>query len=200
MNSSPIRDLARRHAAGELSQEDYRARRRDMISEIVEGKRPLTYEQQRPRGKRSKRSMKSPLAAAAAGAIVIVALLVVWLTLMYSGARPGKAAHPVTEVPANAAPENSPGSKLIGDFLRTDDWSNSGIRQFIQKWNDLPPKEQENARNDYRFPRLVSELNQQIVSQQAMSALTKNKQRTQTVLANLHRMADTLGIPNQSGD
>ena len=77
MNSSQIRELARRHAAGELSQEEYREKRRGMINEIIDGKRPLTYEQQRPRRKRSIRSSKTPVIAGAVIAIGAIVVLIV---------------------------------------------------------------------------------------------------------------------------
>ncbi|HKI73680.1 MAG TPA: SHOCT domain-containing protein [Pseudomonadales bacterium] len=199
MNSSPIRELARRHAAGELSQEDYRAKRRELINEIVEGKRPLTYEQHRPPMKKARRSSKTPVVASAAMAFGIIAILIIWLAVSHMRTQPAKASHKVATAQASAT-NSSPGAKLVGEFLRTDDWSKSGIQGFIQKWNELPPKEQQNARNDYRYPRLVSELNQQIISQQAMSDLTKNKSGTEAELASLRKMADTLGIQTQSGE
>ena len=70
----------------------------------------------------------------------------------------------------------------------------------MQKWKELPPKERDNARSDYRYPRLVSELQQQIVSQQAMSDLTKNNSETKAELANLRQMANTLGVQAQSDE
>ena len=41
MKFSPIRDLARRYAAGELSLDEYRAQRRDLIDGVATGRQRL---------------------------------------------------------------------------------------------------------------------------------------------------------------
>jgi len=91
----------------------------------------------------------------------------------------------------------SPGPTLVENFLTANDWSDKGILNFIQQWKNLPPKEQEIARNYYRYPRLTAELHQQIISQQAMTGLSRNKDSTKSQLANLQTMATMLGVSSE---
>ncbi|HET7922517.1 MAG TPA: hypothetical protein VFM15_07160 [Gammaproteobacteria bacterium] len=190
MRASAVRDLARRHAAGELSHEDYRAQRHLLIEEIIAGTKNLAYDEQRiPRPRRPLPLKWFALAGVAIAAIIAITVIV-WLT-----GRSHTAA-PKAEAGANPAEatQTSPGPQLVADFLHTNSWDQSHVQLFMQQWNALPGAEKQLARQDFRFPRLNSALRQQIVSQQAMADLTKNNPATQAQLASLKEMAKVLGI------
>lgn len=193
MSASSVRDLARRHAAGELSLEDYRSKRHVLIDDIINGRQSLTYGEHRSvRLPRTYPSSRLVLLAGIAIVVVIIVTLTIWLT--------GTHTHAVPTV-QNTAPvsqpnesQTSPGPLLVEGFLNSNNWSKTSIRSFIQQWNDLPQKEREIAKQNYRYPRLISELRQQIVSQQAMSGLTKNTDAAKAQLTSLQDMANMLGI------
>lgn len=187
MKASPVRELARRHAAGELSLADYRAQRHALIDNIASGRQTLNYEERiapRPAAPIPSRFI---LLAGAAILVIIVIGVVIWAI----GTR--SVAPSAVSTPTQATLP-SPGPQLVGDFLRVNNWSASQTRNFIHQWNELPGKERELARQDYHYPRLVSELRQQIVSQQAMSGLTTNNDTSQAQLAGLYDMAKVLGV------
>jgi hypothetical protein len=197
MSASSVRDLARRHAVGELSLEDYRTKRHTLIDDIINGKQPLTYGEYRPaRVPRAHLSSRMILFAGIAIGVIIIATLTVLATSDHT-----QAVSTVQQAspPAQAeASETTPGPLLIADFLNSNDWSKASIENFIQQWNGLPRKERELAEKNYRYPRLISELRQQIVSQQAMSGLTKNPNAAKTQLASLRNMANMLGVESDN--
>lgn len=197
MRASPIRDLARRHATGELSQEDYRAKRHALIDDIVSGQQTLAYDERHVVATPSPRSARLLLLSGAAIAVVIVVAIIIWLI----GTRPSRSISSVQPTSAAARPnaaQLSPGPQLIQDFLHKNDWSRNATQNFIQQWNSLPRVEQEIAKKYYRYPRLVSDLRQQIVSQQAMSGLTSNADGAKAQLASLQNMAGVLGMESDN--
>lgn len=191
MSASAIRDLARRHAVGELSLEEYRARRHALIDDIVSGRQPLTYGELRPRTTASFRLRRVLMLSAVVVVVAVVAATSVWM--LGSRTNPVSAAQQGTASQAGS-PDTSPGPLLIKNFLSANNWSTDSIQDFIDQWTSLPHEERELARKDYRFPRLVSEVRQQIVSQRAMSGLTKNASNAKAQLAKLQDMATRLGI------
>lgn len=196
MSASAIRELARRHAAGELSLEEYRARRHELIDDFVSGKTPLTYDERQPAARSGNRAPKSINRVVIGAAALVLALLigaVLWLLIPRH--QPSRAAEPgTTRRLQKTVADASPGSMLIQNFLRSNDWSSENVRNFVDQWNSLPQAERENARKDYRFPRLTSELRQQIVAQRAMAGLTPGSGDTKTQLASLQSMASMLGV------
>lgn len=195
MSASPVRELARRHAAGELSLEEYRARRHELIDDIVSGKTPLIYDQHKPVSRSAAMHTKSLRPAVIGGAALVLVLIVgsaLWLLLPRHQA--SRAAESAAGHSRATVQDASPGSLLIQTFLHNNDWSARNVRNFVDQWNSLPQVERENARKDYRFPRLASELRQQIVSQRAMAGLTPGSGDTEAQLASLQAMASTLGV------
>lgn len=193
MSASSVRELARRHAIGELSQEDYRAQRHALIDEIINGQQALTYNEKRPsRPLNTRLSPRSMAIAGLAISALVIALLGIWIVSAPPQSQTSAHTNAIAVTPK--ATEMSPGPTLIENFLTANDWSDKGILGFIRQWKSLPPKEQEIARNYYRYPRLIAELRQQIVSQQAMTELAKNKDTTKSQLANLQTMASLLGM------
>lgn len=191
MSASSVRDLARRHAIGELSLEEYRAKRHALIDDIVNGRQPLTYGELRPPRIHARHLPRFLLLVAAVSVVVAVITLSIW---MFSSRTNPVAAAQQNSKPQPEISETSPGPQLIENFLHTNNWSKDSIQDFMQQWNNLPQKEREIARKDYRYPRLISEVRQQIISQRAMSGLTKNAGDAKTQLASLQDMATMLGI------
>ena len=46
------------------------------------------------------------------------------------------------------------GPALVHIFMETNDWSDTGLDQFLQHWKALPMREQKAAHQSYLFPRL----------------------------------------------
>lgn len=193
MSASSVRDLARRHAVGELSLEDYRNKRHVLIDDIVNGRQPLTYGGHRQiRAARVHLSSRVLIfAGISIGVIVIIALIILLIGTRSQPASTSQQASPLAQADTS---ETSPGPLLIENFLSSNNWSKTSIENFIQQWDNLPRKEREIAKRNYRYPRLISEVRQQIISQQAMSGLTKNTHAAKTQMASLQKMARMLGI------
>jgi hypothetical protein len=195
VSASPVRELARRHAAGELSLEEYRARRHELIDDIVTGKTPLIYDQHQPAGhSRIKRTKSHNRIVIGGAALILLIIIGSVLLLLLPRHQASRATESGTRHSRATVPDTSPGSMLVQTFLRSNDWSTMNVRNFVDQWNSLPQAERENARQDYRFPRLTSELRQQIVSQRAMAALTPGSGDTKAQLASLQTMANMLGV------
>lgn len=193
MSASSVRDLARRHAVGELSLEEYRSKRHELIDDIITGRQPLTYGERRPMRPSSGRLSSRLMLMIGAG--IGVTIIVMLAFVIAGGHAPvSPAAQQSALAPQQNLPETSPGPLLVEEFLSSNDWSASNVQNFIQQWNSLPRKEREIAKKNYRYPRLISELRQQIISQQAMSGLTKNTDAAKTQLASLQNMANMLGV------
>jgi ABC-type lipoprotein release transport system permease subunit len=197
MSASAIRDLARRHAVGELSLEDYRSKRHELIDDIVSGRQLLTYGEHRPPRPPSARSSSRLIlfAGAAIGVIVIITLTILLAGTHSHVVSTARQSHPPSQ---QDTAQISPGPLLVENFVHSSDWSTLSIQNFIRQWNSLPQKEREIAKKDYRYPRLISELHQQIIAQQAMSGLTKNTDAAKAQLANLQNMATILGVESDN--
>jgi hypothetical protein len=193
MSASAIRDLARRHAVGELSLEDYRSKRHEMIDDIINGRQPLTYGEHRPARPPSART-SSRLILFAGAVIGVIAIITLTILLADTHSHIVSTAQQLHPLPQQSTSETSPGPLLVENFVRSNDWNTASVHNFIQQWNNLPQKEREIAKRDYRYPRLVSQLRQQIISQQAMSGLTKNTDAAKAQLTSLQNMANMLGI------
>ncbi|MGA9852788.1 MAG: hypothetical protein WBR15_07645 [Gammaproteobacteria bacterium] len=183
MKSSPVRELARRYAAGELSLDEYRAQRRNLIDAVTAGNQRIEYGQPSPRRSQPVRQrwlLLIPLVALVSAGIVISLRAVHTHGLYLPSSQTG--ASLVT------------GPSLLRGFIETNDWSDASLDQFLRHWNTLPPHEQKAARHSYLFPRLASELQEQIVSQQAMLELAPDRQLAERHLARLQLIATTLKV------
>lgn len=181
MKASPARDLARRYAAGELSFEEYRSRRRDLIDSICTGTQALQYGQHTayPLHRRK------PWWVALASLTVIVVIGIAITRWAVSN-------HPASTAPAAAQAAKPTGANLLQTFTDANDWSEASIDQFMQQWKLLPNREQQAARTSYLFPRLISQLHEQIVSQQAMLELAPDPKAAARHLSRLQQMAALL--------
>lgn len=182
MKPSPARELARRYAAGELSFDEYRAQRRDLIDTICAGIQTLQYGQtaSHPLNRRK------PLWVALTSLAIIVAAGVA-VSLWAINTRNSS----VSSASMRAVEPTGP--YLLRTFTDANDWSEASISRFMQQWQRLPSREQQAARNSYLFPRLVSQLHEQIVSQQAMLELAPDPEAAARHLTHLQQMATLLG-------
>ncbi|MGB9430083.1 MAG: SHOCT domain-containing protein [Gammaproteobacteria bacterium] len=184
MKSSIVRELARRYAAGELSFEEYRAQRRDLINAVTSGEQLLEHGQVRARRSRKRSRLwwlvLIPLAVIIAGGIAAS----LWVTHRHSSGT--HVAHVVT-------PQET-GASLVRSFIETDDWSDASVNRFLQRWKALPAREQNVAHDSYLFPRLLSQLREQIVSQRAMLELAPDPHAAAAHLSRLEQMAVMLGV------
>jgi hypothetical protein len=173
MKPSAIRDLARRYAAGELGLDEYRAQRRKLIDGVIAGNLKLEY------GESSASRRKQPrllwISAVIPAVLAIGIGTFMWIAHSHETIRGN------TQV--RVEPESGP--TLIRSFLETNNWSDANLNLFLQHWNKLPSHEKKAARLSFLFPRLQSQLQEQIVSQQAVVDLSTYG-RTSTDSASIH--------------
>ncbi|MGH8397169.1 MAG: hypothetical protein ACRETA_02840 [Gammaproteobacteria bacterium] len=183
MKPSAVRELARRYAAGELSLEEYRTQRRNLIEAVTSGKQRLEYGQ--PTLSRIKRPQLhwqtffislTVLVAAGIGSAV-------WVSHSHNT----DTYHAPTSTPVETGPS------LVRSFVESNDWSDASVEQFMQHWRKLPRREQSAAFRSYLFPRMVSQLQEQVVSQRAMLELAPDRQVAEVHLKHLQHMAAALG-------
>lgn len=164
MKSSQVRDLARRYAAGQLSQENYRTQRRSLIDAIAGGQQPLNYREQEVRGSAHGARMKLAAVAVVAVLLVAVGIKFAWKAIRAPHKTPVEA---TAAAPAAAA--LSPGPELVRNFVETNDWTDGSLDHLVHDWALLPPDEQAKARGSDLYPRLVTNLRQQMASEKAMA-------------------------------
>jgi hypothetical protein len=186
MKPSRIRELARRYAAGELSLDDYRAQRRKLIDGITTGLLTLEY------GELSVARDNQPYLRWFSGiTLLLIAIGISVFTWIEHTHRVDQ-----TNVQTRTLPESGPG--LVRTFIETNDWSDSSLMQFLQRWKTLSLREQKAAYNSYLYPRLLSQLREQIASQQAVVDLTAGdihaSDTARIHLAHLQQLSATLGV------
>lgn len=189
MKPSRVRDLARRYAAGELSLDEYRAQRRKLIDGVTAGEQKLDY------GEASVSQRKQPRLRrfSIIGVVVMVIGIAAFLWVEHSHESY------LRKTQTRVVPETGPA--LVRTFIETNNWSDASLGQFLQNWKALPSHEQKAARGSYLFPRLLSQLREQIVSQQAvvdLAAGTDNDADSASAhLAHLQKLAVTLRVKQE---
>lgn len=188
MKSSQVRELARRYASGQLNQENYRSQRRALIDAVTGGQQALSYKEYGSVISIRRAGVKflalSVVAALVAG--VVISMLLKNNTNRHVTDR--SAATAPGQVQAQTPPP-APGPGLVRIFVDTDDWTDMSLENFTRRWSALPTDEQAKARASLMFPRLVSDLRQQITSEKAVAGGGADPH-----LAALQKMAKTLGV------
>ncbi|MBU6421470.1 MAG: hypothetical protein KGL98_03245 [Gammaproteobacteria bacterium] len=189
MKLSPARELARRYAAGDLSFEEYRAQRHDLVDAVCSGAQTLAQAgstrpqvHSRLRSRKRRRLLLLPIA------VVVVAAIAVSLAVIY-GQHGSDSAVAVHEAKQS-------GPLLLREFLAGNAWDDASILHFVDAWKKLPARERQAARNSYTYPRVSSQLQEQIISQQAMLELAPDPKAAAQHLAHLQQMAALLGANN----
>lgn len=183
MKSSQVRELARRYATGQLNQENYRSQRRTLIDAVAGGQQALAYKEN-GNGVSMRRTGIKFLALSVVAALV--AGVVISMLLKNGDSTRHSTTHPVA---APAAAPVAPGPGLVRTFVDADDWTDSSLDSFSRRWNALPPDEQAKARDSLMYPRLISDLRQQITSEKAVAGTGADLHLTA-----LQKMAKTLGV------
>ncbi|MGH8280281.1 MAG: hypothetical protein ACRETQ_12075 [Gammaproteobacteria bacterium] len=180
MKASPIRELARRYAGGELSLEEYRKQRRHMIDAVCAGTLKIEYGERAPRKVQSRK-----LGWLVALPIVVVIGIAIGAALHF-GAR----SH--AETAGVRVAHSLAGAQLLHSFADSNDWSSTSVSAFLNAWQKLPSGERQAARASYLFPRLLAQLQEQIVSQQAMLELAPDSGAAARHLVQLQHLAGVL--------
>ena len=190
MKSSQVRELARRYATGQLNQENYRSQRRALIDAVTNGRQALVYKES-GNGLMLRRNGIKFLAMSVVAALV--AGVVISMLLKNTTANRQTAARPVVATPAPMVPAPAPGAGLVHTFIDANDWTDGSLDTFTHRWISLPTDEQSKARDSLMYPRLVSELRDQITSEKAVSGGGVDPH-----LATLQKMAKALGVTGAS--
>ncbi|HEV2321252.1 MAG TPA: hypothetical protein VGT42_02725 [Gammaproteobacteria bacterium] len=191
MKSSQVRELARRYAAGQLNQENYRSQRRALIDAVTGGQQPLVYKDIQAANSMRRGGVK----LLALGVVALLAIgIAVSLALKSPGGVHGGTTKAPTSMPAApVGPPPSPGPALVRTFVEANDWNDDSLDTFTHRWAGLPADEQSKARDSLMYPRLVSELRGQIISEKAVSNGSADPH-----LAALQKMAKALGVSSAS--
>jgi|GEM_PF-6995116 len=190
MRSSQVRDLARRYATGKLSQESYRSQRRSLIDSITGGTVALAYREEKPPVKRPR--FDSKLVGLTVVVLIAVGVGVV-LAIKRSDAAHAPASGTAQAAVAPAAPvvPQAPGPALVHTFVDADDWTDGSLQSFERRWQSLGTDEQAKAKDSLTYPRLVSEVRQQIDSEKAV---TGSNSAGDAHLTELLKLAKILGV------
>ena len=187
MKSSSIRELARHYATGELSLDEYRAQRRTLIDAVTSGRAQIEYRDGysvRVWNQRFSWAFFVPVAAI----ILVLATSLLWRATL----KPHTPHDHSISVSAAGAPLLPTGISLVHDFVKTNNWDDASLEQFMRGWRALQPAAQNAARQSYLYPRLISELREQITAQQAMAAMGADSDADSAHLAHLQKMAKLL--------
>jgi hypothetical protein len=187
MKSSQVRDLARRYATGKLSQENYRNQRRSLIDAITGGGVQLSYREEERKAARPRFNSKL---LGLTVVVLIAAGIGVVLVLKHSGAAHASGTAQAAPASAPVVPP-APGPALVHTFLDADDWTDVSLQSFTRRWQGLGPDEQAKARDSLMYPRLVSEVRQQVDSEKAVAG---SDSAGDAHLAELQKLAKTLGV------
>lgn len=190
MRSSQVRDLARRYATGKLSQESYRSQRRSLIDSITGGGVVLTYREEKPAVTRPR--FDSKLLGLTVVVLIAVGVGVV-LAIKHSASAhaAGSGAAQAAVAPAAPVTPPAPGPALIRTFVDADDWTDGSLQSFSRRWESLGADEQAKAKESLTYPRLVSEVRQQIDSEKAVAG---SGAASDAHLMELQKLAKTLGV------
>jgi len=188
MKSSQVRELARRYATGQLNQENYRSQRRTLIDAIISGQQPLAYKEN-GNGVTMRRAGIKFLALSVIAALV-AGVVISMLLKNNDSAHRGTLRSAATAAAAVTAIPVAPGPGLVRTFVDANDWTDMSLESFSRRWNALSADEQAKARASLMYPRLVSDLRQQISSEKAVAG----SGGADLHLAALQKMAKTLGV------
>jgi hypothetical protein len=184
MKPSRIRELARRYAAGEISLDEYRAQRRKLIDGVTSGLLKLEY------GEVSVVHAKHANLRWFSG--IAMLLFATGIGIFVRIEHTHRIERPTIQT--RILPDSGP--VLVRNFIESNDWSDASLMQFLQHWTVLSSHEQQAAYHSYLFPRLLSQLHQQIASQQAVVDLAAgDKHAADTAashLAHLQQLSATL--------
>ncbi|HEV2237563.1 MAG TPA: hypothetical protein VGR57_12945 [Ktedonobacterales bacterium] len=186
MKSSQVRELARRYATGQLNQENYRSQRRALIDAVEKGRQALVYKESGNGVAALRRNGVKFLALSVVAALV--AGVAISMLLKNNTASRQTAVHAAAAVAVTATPP-APGPGLVRTFLDANDWTDGSLDSFSRRWTALPAEEQAKARISLMYPRLVSDLRQQITSEKAVAGTGADPH-----LMSLQKMAKTLGV------
>ena len=188
MRSSQVRDLARRYATGKLSQESYRSQRRSLIDSITGGGVQLAYREEKPAAKRPR--FDSKLLGLTVVVLIVIGVGVVLALRHSNGTRPSGNAQATVTAPAAVTPP-APGPALVHTFVDADDWTDGSLQSFERRWQSLGSDEQAKAKESLTYPRLLSEVRQQIDSEKAVAG---SDSAGDAHLMELQKLARTLGV------
>ena len=192
MNKSQVRLLAAEMANGQIPAGEYRARRRELIDEIVAGTEtinraePIAHasaveddEEKTTLNQHGKSDTSSPGIVPAkrftlplpmllaAGAVLGVAVL---LVLMW----PDDAPQPVATIAPPSVPQAekiSPSRALAESFVARRDFSADAIATFSHGWQQLDIAERDRAPSELWFSSLIRALRDEVKTQKALASL-----------------------------
>lgn len=169
MHASPLRQLAKRYAAGNLGREDYLNQRRALLNAYSNGK-TIDYRTHRPivlvRGRRRLR----PLIFSTVFFIAIISIVGAWWLSPFTGNdKPGTDAKQTTK-------QLTAGEQLLRELLADNDWSQRRLQVFKENWGNLSNFERETARRSLWYRRLVAKTQKELQEIKALQAIDPNPQ------------------------
>lgn len=192
MESINLRAMSRRYAAGDIDQEEYRARRRELIRGVVDGTVELvaftapepdaptifpyedddgdTTQEILPPTAAPASPWRRPSTLIVAAAIVLTLLVVAAVVWWSSRAAPPTPANTAVAAPPAAAAADA-GAALIDTFLTTDLWDDASLRAFARRWSELPEAARTTLAARAAHARLGDAILAQLANEQALLEL-----------------------------
>ncbi|HET9679102.1 MAG TPA: hypothetical protein VFP95_00920 [Gammaproteobacteria bacterium] len=170
MHASPLRQLVRRYAAGNISREDYLLQRRALLNAFADGK-AIDYHAHRPIVLiRGPRWLRPAIFGTTALIIVIVVGSLLWLS------RTQPAAPLAVTSNQTAAETLGAGEQVLQQFLAQEDWSSTSLNDFKNDWLALSDFERESARRSLWHRRLLANTQQKLREIEALQAISPDPQ------------------------
>ncbi len=210
MNKSQLRKLAIRRAQGGLKHEEYQRRRRELITDIVDGNLAVVREAPPPRPTPESLPEASGVSpetlveqsranglrsipayyyfAGAASFCILILIWALWPSADQSASGPVAAPPPVQQI--------SPTRTLVESFLALRDYSESSVNDFANSWQRLSDHDRDQARNELWFRSLTRSIRDEVKTQRALSQITASED-TQAKIDRLYQLGETLEITHQ---
>ena len=210
MNKSQLRKLAIRRAQGGLKLEEYQRRRRDLITDIVDGTLAVVREAPPPRPtpeslpeasgvspetlveqSRANGLRSIPLHyyfAGAASFCILILIWALWPNADQSATGPVTASPPVQQI--------SPTRTLVESFLALRDYSELSVNDFENSWQHISDQDRDQARTELWFRSLTRSIRDEVKTQRALAQITTSEDTTAKI-DRLYQLGETLEITHQ---
>jgi hypothetical protein len=173
MPYSQLRELARAYAAGQVSRDEYRAKRAALIGDFATGKLQIDYRDiVAPKpvhpptviidvGEEEPEVRRAPIILGAIAIVLGIGAAGFWYLRLQVAPPPAVA----------AAQPVSPAAELVARFVAADDYGAAACDAFERAWAEFEEEERAAAQRDQAWKRLVFALRAKLRDQQALVAV-----------------------------
>lgn len=201
MDKSQLRKLTQEFAEGELDEAEFQRVRAKLIDDIAEGRVTIVREPTHPPVLLSTQAAPPPPSPASTDAtsikpIYVVIGVIVLGTLIWAlyPSQPEPTDQPMVITTVRSPLETKPpgpGERLVGEFLKANNWVADDLTQFATTWSALTDVEREETRASGELERLLKAILRELNAQQALAALDDSG-AAQAASVRIHQLGQTL--------